>query len=87
MTAPTEFRTVDLVDEFLRQRHNPRTRAAWDAGVKRAAMGGEAGYQSSSVDYADAEAAGYKAARRLLDDGRLWVCCHCGHRHGRGSTS
>jgi rubrerythrin len=87
VTAPTEFRTGDLFAEFRRQGHNPRTRAAWDAGVEGAATGRELSYQRSALDYADAELQGRRAARRLLKEGRSWVCNQCGHRHSGGSTS
>lgn len=68
-------------EEFDKQGHNPRTRAAWECGVSRAATGGRHVYQGSAADYAAAERAGREYAVRLLNRGYSFRCRECGALH------
>jgi hypothetical protein len=58
-----------------------RTRAAFEHGVRAAALGEALIYQGSQSDYALAERQGRDAARRELLRGRPWLCGECKTMH------
>jgi len=58
-----------------------RTRAAFEHGVKAAALGEPLIYQGSAADYALAERLGRDASRAELLRGRAWLCGECETMH------
>ena len=77
--APKTFNVIDTTDEFMAQGHNPRTRNAWDCGVRLRVKGKQAGtYRGSHADFADAELAGWRYADTLLGQGFTYTCHECG---------
>lgn len=81
--SETVFTTSNTLDEWVRQGHNTRTRAAWEHGVKVAAlMRGRMIYEGSSADYSAAERFGYFHARKRIQDGERWECGECRQTHG-----
>lgn len=86
-TKSNTFHTRDLFSIFTSQGHNPRTRNAFEYGVKCAVLDLTPLYDTSKSDYAAAERAGFTAAKNLLDKGKRWICDECGHRHGQLSKT
>ena len=72
------FTTRDTLNQWTQGEHTPRSRAAWEAGVRHAVVGREPDlYRDSPADYRRAYLDGYDTTRVRLAAGEGWLCGEC----------